>query len=61
MYNRTLEKIEKLEDEGKIFVIRPETMMISRLERNVEKQEEFYRHGYEQMEKKYDELVKYLG
>lgn len=61
MYNRTLEKIEQLEDEGKIFVIRPETMMISRLERNVEKQEEFYRHGYEQMEKKYDELVKYLG
>ena len=61
MYNRTLEKIEELEDEGKIFVIRPETMMISRLERNVEKQEEFYRHGYEQMEKKYDELVKYLG
>lgn len=61
MYNRTLEKIEKLEEEGKIFVIRPETMMISRLERNAEKQEEFYRHGYEEMEKRYDELLKYLG
>lgn len=61
MYNRTLEKIEQLEEKGKIFVIRPETMMISRLERNVEKQEEFYRHGYEVMEKKYDKLVEYLG
>ena len=61
MYNRTLDKIEKLEEEGKIFVIRPETMMISRLERNIEKQEEFYKHGYEEMEKRYDELVRYLG
>ena len=60
MYNRTLDKIEKLEEEGKIFVIRPETMMISRLERNAEKQEEFYQHGYEEMKKRYDELVKYL-
>ncbi|WP_461810773.1 patatin-like phospholipase family protein [Faecalimonas sp.] len=60
IYNRTLEKIEKLEEEEKIFVIRPETMMISRLERNTEKQEEFYRHGYEEMRKKYDDLVRYL-
>lgn len=60
IYNRTLEKIEKLEEQGKIFVVRPETMMISRLERNVEKQEEFYKHGYEEMEKKYEDLVKYL-
>lgn len=60
IYNRTLEKIEKLEEQGKIFVVRPETMMISRLERNVEKQEEFYKHGYEEMGKKYEDLVKYL-
>lgn len=60
IYNRTLEKIEKLEEQGKIFVIRPEAMMISRLERNVEKQEEFYKYGYNEMEKKYEDLVKYL-
>lgn len=61
IYNRTLDKIEQLEEEGKIFVIRPEVAMISRLERNMEKLEEFYRHGHEEMERRYDELTEYLG
>lgn len=61
IYNRTLHKIEQLEEEGKIFVIRPEVAMISRLERNMEKLEEFYRHGHEEMERRYDELTEYLG
>ena len=61
IYNRTLDKIEQLEEEGKIFVIRPEVAMISRLERNMEKLEEFYRHGQEEMERRYDELTEYLG
>lgn len=61
IYNRTLDKIEQLEEEGKIFVIRPKVAMISRLERNMEKLEEFYRHGHEEMERRYDELTEYLG
>lgn len=61
IYNRTMDKIEQLEEEGKIFVIRPEVAMISRLERNMEKLEEFYRHGHEEMERRYDELTEYLG
>lgn len=60
MYNRTLEKVEKLEAEGKVFVIRPEIPLISRLERDAEKLTLFYNHGYEQMEKQYDALVSYL-
>ena len=42
-------------------MIRPEVAMISRLERNMEKLEEFYRHGHEEMERRYDELTEYLG
>lgn len=35
VYNRTMEKIEKLEEEGKIFVLRPQMKTVSRLERNL--------------------------
>lgn len=61
MYNSVMARIERLEDEGKIFVIRPEKSLISRLERNMEKLNEFYNHGYEQGERYYENLLKYLG
>ena len=52
--------IEKLEAEGKVFVIRPEIPLISRLERDVNKLTEFYDHGYQQGAVYYEELQKYL-
>ncbi len=61
MYNSVMARIERLEEEGKIFVIRPEKRLISRLERNMEKLNEFYDHGYEQGERYYENLLKYLG
>lgn len=59
MYNHTMERIERLEAEGKIFVIRPEIELISRIERDMDKLTGFYRHGYEQMDRQYQALIEY--
>lgn len=61
-YNETLEEIDKLEKEGKIFVIRPEqNLNLGRIEKNKEKLEKVYNIGYKQAEKQYKELIKYLN
>jgi predicted patatin/cPLA2 family phospholipase len=47
-YNRSLRKLEKLEDEGKVIVIRPEsTKGFSRVEKDLEKINALYDDGYE--------------
>ncbi len=46
-YNRQLELVERLEDEGKITVVRPqEKMSVDRLEENTAKLEALYEEGY---------------
>lgn len=60
VYNRTMEKIEKLEEEGKIFVLRPQMKTVSRLERNADTLTDFYSHGYNYMKKQYHNLLEYL-
>ena len=60
MYNRTMTLIEKWEKEGRVFVIRPEIAAVSRTEQNTEVLNEFYRHGYEQMEKQFEAMKKFL-
>ena len=48
VYNEQLKMVEKMEDEGKIFVIRPQNpVMVDRIERDVQKLTEFYEEGYE--------------
>ena len=59
-YNRVMELIEKWEEEGHIFVIRPEVEPVSRTEQNVEKLTAFYDHGYQLMEQRLGELQAYL-
>lgn len=59
-YNRTMMQIKKLEDAGKVFVLRPEIEPVSRLERNYDTLMRFYEHGYELMEKQFDALQSYL-
>lgn len=59
-YNKTMLKINKLEAEGKIFVLRPIIPPVSRLEKRYEALMQFYEHGYESMEERYDELCAYL-
>lgn len=60
LYNRQMDMVERFEEEGKIFVIRPEIKTISRTEHNRERLMEFYRHGYIQMMRRYDALINYL-
>lgn len=46
-YNRTMELVERLEEEGKVLVIRPENpIQVGRIERDVEKLLAFYNEGY---------------
>lgn len=59
-YNKTMSLIEKLEEEGKIFVLRPLIPTVSRLEKDYDALMNFYEHGYNLMKKQYDELQRYL-
>lgn len=60
-YNRTLDLIDKWEDEGRIFVIRPEEPVVGRTEQDTEKLLAFYRSGIDRMEERYGELERYLS
>lgn len=61
-YNRQCDEIEKLKEEGRIFVISPsENIEISRLEGDMEKLGGIYWLGYNDAKANMDELKKYLG
>lgn len=59
--NEDFDKIDKLEKEGKIFVIAPsKPINISRLEGNMEKLGEVYKMGYNDAKECYNDLLKFL-
>ncbi|WP_427339537.1 patatin-like phospholipase family protein [Caloranaerobacter sp. DY30410] len=61
VYNNTLEYIEKLESEKKVFVIRPtKDMKVDRIERDVKKLKELYEMGYEDAKRCYDEMINWI-
>lgn len=60
IYKEQLALLEKLEAEGKVFIIRPTVPTVSRLEQDEAKLELFYYHGYDTMERKMDELKEFL-
>ncbi len=47
-YNRTLDELEQLEDEGKAYLVYPETMPISNKETNHKRLADCYQLGYQQ-------------
>ena len=53
--------IDKWEKEGKVFVLRPEIEPVARLERDTQKLENFYQHGYDRMEEKFEEMKWFLN
>ena len=59
-YNQTMRKLELLEQQGKIFVIRPTVKPISRIERDTALLNMFFEHGYHLMEQEYEKLQAYL-
>ena len=47
-YNRQLDLVDELEEQGKILVIRPEEpVIVGRMEKDVEKLEAFYKEGFD--------------
>ena len=61
-YNDIYDKIEELEKENKIFVLRPKNNVdISRLERNQDKLKSLYEEGKEETKERLQELKKYLN
>ena len=57
VYNKQMKLIEKLEEEGKIFVIRPLIPTVSRMEKDYDKLQHFYMHGNRLMKKEYQGLL----
>ena len=60
VYNKTMELVERLEEEEKIFVIRPLVPTLSRLERDETALTAFYQHGYNLMKRQREALQRYL-
>ncbi len=61
-YNRTLELINALEAENKIFVIRPaRAVTVGRFEKDREKLMELYNQGYNDVKDRYDELLGFIA
>jgi predicted patatin/cPLA2 family phospholipase len=62
IYNETLEMLDKLEEEGKCFVIRPSSPLeVGRFERDKNKLEEIYNKGYEDAKALSEDLIKFLN
>ena len=60
-YNQTMEYIDKLEEKGDIFVLRPQMKPVSRLEKDQDKLAAFYEHGYTLMREMLPDMLEYLG
>lgn len=60
VYNKQMDLIDRLEQEGKIFVIRPTKPEVSKTEQNVDVLNAFYEHGYETMKQQYVAMLEYL-
>jgi predicted patatin/cPLA2 family phospholipase len=61
IYNREMDLVDALERQGRAFVIRPQMPCISRTERDLEKMEDFYWHGYELARQLYPSLKEWLA
>lgn len=59
-YNWQMEQVERLEREGKIYVLRPLIPTVSRLEKDYDMLMNFYEHGYCLMKREYDGLMRFL-
>ena len=60
-YNKRMETIERLEKEGKIYVLRPSISVPSKMDTTREHLQYFYGHGYYVMDKEFDQMREFLG
>lgn len=62
LYNKQLDTIEKLEKDGKIFIIRPSRLVnIKRIEKNPDKLQEMYDLGVCDTNQVFSQLLEYLN
>ena len=60
-YNETLDYLNKEEEAGRVFVIRPsEKVEVGRLEKNREKLTALYQRGYDDAKNSMEALISYL-
>ena len=60
-YNDSLDTLERLEKEGRAFILRPaEGMNLENNESDADRLREYYRHGYEVSEERKEELRNFL-
>lgn len=59
-YRNQANEMEELAKQGKIFILRPELPCISKFEKDTEKQDAFYQHGYDRMEAEYEQLLTFM-
>ncbi len=59
-YNENLDRLSEMEKEGKAFVFRPEGITLTNSESDPEILRSYYRVGYEDAKKRYEELQKFL-
>lgn len=60
-YNHTMDLIERLEEENRVFVLRPQGKVVDRMEQNPEVLRAFYEEGYEQAKAQYPRLMEWLA
>jgi predicted patatin/cPLA2 family phospholipase len=61
-YNQTLDFCDRMEKEGKLFIIAPSAeFMIGRTEQNFQKRLNLYNHGYTLISQKLEEMQAFLG
>lgn len=60
-YWETVEIMERLEKQGKIFIFRPTLTAISKFEKDNSKIMESYRDGYTQADERMSELARFMG
>ncbi len=60
VYNRQLDILERLERQGRVFVIRPCEKTVGRTDTDENRLERFYQHGYNTGVRIFDEMMEYL-
>ncbi|MDD3368039.1 MAG: patatin family protein [Lachnospiraceae bacterium] len=61
VYAETLDYMERLEEEGKVFVLRPQVDLgVGRIEKSKEKLEKLYQQGYQEAKQNADRLKAFL-
>lgn len=61
MYEEQLKVLEEYEKQGKAYVIWPMETAVRRMERDSQRMEQFYQHGYQRGIDTYDEVINFMN